>query len=78
MKWFWRLTEAIVFTALLWFWTCMACHYGGILADYAAKEYHIIYPTLYIAVESWLLLSLLVVTLLLVKLIGMVHTWAKA
>ncbi len=71
MRMFRLVIEGAAFCGLLVFWMGMAWHYWGMLEIYAANNYHITHTELYIAVESWLLLSLIVITLLLLKLLGM-------
>lgn len=52
------------------FWFYLAIHYFQVLSIYAANNFHVSHTALYIAVESWWLLSSLIFTLLVVKLVG--------
>lgn len=51
-------------------WTGLAIHYSKVLSDYAAPGVYINNPMLYIAIESWSLLSLAISMLLVIKLAG--------
>lgn len=69
MKDDWEWIRIVVIAILLMFWSSVAYHYGEVLSVYAANNYHITYTALYIAVECWLLLSFIMITLLLLKLV---------
>jgi len=59
-----------VLAVLLVLWLMLALHYYALLVDYASHNYHIKYQALYIAVESWFLLCLVMITaVLLIALI---------
>lgn len=66
LLWIWRLVETILYCLLCMSWVYFAFHYKTILTEYAALDYHVLYPSLYIAVENWLLFCLLVLTCLII------------
>lgn len=65
-RWVFGITYA--FFSFIWFY--LVIHYFEILSIYAANAFHVNHTALYIAVESWWLLSLVVFTLLVVKMVG--------
>jgi len=68
-----KLILASVLIVLIVLWLSHAFHYYFLLRDYASHGYHVKYPMLYIAIESWLLLCLVMITVVLlvaVRLIG--------
>ena len=70
---FLRLTGGAAFAVACMLWAYLAYHYWSMLEIYAANNYHITHTALYIAVESWLLLSFIVITLLMLKVVDMVR-----
>ena len=48
-------------------WIALFVHYGEMMGKYAELGLHVVHPSLYIAIESWCLFSLIVVMLLLFK-----------
>ena len=57
-----RYITIAAIVALIALWLGLAFHYYFLLRDYASHGYHIEYPMLYIAIESWFLLCLVMVT----------------
>lgn len=52
--------ETFVWSVWAVAWICLVAHYTTVHYGYAAQNVHVTNPLLYVAVESWLLLSLLV------------------
>jgi len=68
-----RRITTIAIIVLMALWLGHAFHYYFLIKDYASHGYHVKYPMLYVAVESWFLLCLVMITIVLlvaVRLIG--------
>ena len=50
----------------------MFAHFWQLNCIYAAKDYHVTYPLLYVAIESWMLFCGAVVTIILYTILGQV------
>lgn len=59
-------------------WIALFVHYGEMMDKYAELDLHVVYPSLYIAIESWCLFSLIVVMLLLSKTISDIRVDGRA
>jgi len=51
-------------------WLAMFIHFWTLNCVYAANDYHVTYPSLYIAIENWMLFTGTVVTVILYKILG--------
>lgn len=65
-----RLPIVVAYAAFSLIWIWQMVHYYEALVNYGAFNVHVNTPALYIAVESWFLLSLVVSMLLIIKLVG--------
>jgi len=65
-----KIARSLVFAGLIvgW-WYCMVSHYYEVLDNYAELKLWQTQPQIYIAVEWWLLFSLLVCTYLAIRLL---------
>ena len=57
---------------MLVLWLAMFAHFWQLNCIYAAKDYHVTYPLLYVAIESWMLFCGAVVTIILYTILGQV------
>jgi len=51
-------------------WLAMFAHFWQLNCIYAAEDYHTAYPLLYVAIESWMLLCGVIVTILTYMILG--------
>jgi len=63
------LIEAFFNMCWVFIWLFFFIHYGKLMNQYGKMDFHITYPIIYIAVECWALLSLLIIMLLIFKMI---------
>jgi len=65
-----NIRQRAVLAGLLVLWLAMFAHFWTLNCIYAAKDYHVTYPMLYIAVENWMLFCGAMATVILYKIIG--------
>lgn len=61
------LVEAVVTILLVGGWLLLTLHYWEVVSTYADMNWHVSHPAIYIAAETWLLISLIIPTFLTVK-----------
>jgi len=66
--------QRAILAGLLVLWLAMFGHFWQLNCIYAAKGYHVTYPILYVAVESWMLFCGAVVSIILYKILGSVES----
>ena len=59
-------------------WIVLFVHYGEMMDTYAKLGLHVVHPSLYIAIESWCLFTLIIVMVLLFKTVKDVQVEGRA
>jgi hypothetical protein len=62
-----RLVQGFFNICWIFVWIALFVHYGETMDNYAELGLHVVQPSLYIAIESWCLFTLIVVMILLFK-----------
>ena len=73
-----RLMQGLFNICFSVIWIALFVHYGEMMGKYAELGLHVVHPSVYIAIESWCLFSLIVVMLLLYKTIGDIRVDGRA